>query len=156
MTNGMISISPSSTSLTYLVIFQLHLHIVYIYCSLFDIQELARHTISFFIQGSLLTVDVTGVSTVSFTGSFPQIVWCLQRSYYFLCATCCVICFIPIIKLFLTTDLDYGSYRLSNVEKELTVCVTVQQGVLTPPWHLIPSLIYSEARIRPLSDLYFL
>ena len=29
MTNGMISISPSSTSLTYVVISQLHLHMVY-------------------------------------------------------------------------------------------------------------------------------
>jgi hypothetical protein len=42
-----ISISPSSTSPTYVVIFQLHLHMAYIYRSLFDVQELARHTISF-------------------------------------------------------------------------------------------------------------
>jgi hypothetical protein len=36
----------------------------------------------FLIRGSLLTekVDVTGVSTVSFTGSFPQVLWSLQRS----------------------------------------------------------------------------
>jgi hypothetical protein len=47
MTNAMISISLSSTPLTYVVIFQLHLHIVYIYRSLFDMQELARNTISF-------------------------------------------------------------------------------------------------------------
>jgi hypothetical protein len=33
--------------LTYVVIFQLHLHMVYIHRSLFDMQELARHTISF-------------------------------------------------------------------------------------------------------------
>ena len=32
----MISISPSSTSLTYVVIFQLQLHVVYIYGNLFD------------------------------------------------------------------------------------------------------------------------
>ena len=30
-----------------------------------------------------------------------------------------------------------------------------QQGMLTPPWHLIPPLIYSEVRVRPFSDLYF-
>jgi hypothetical protein len=50
MTNGMISISPLSTFLTYIVIFQLHLHMVYIYRSLFDMQELARLTISFWFE----------------------------------------------------------------------------------------------------------
>jgi hypothetical protein len=30
-----------------LVTFQLHLHMVYIYRNLFDMQELARHTVSF-------------------------------------------------------------------------------------------------------------
>jgi hypothetical protein len=37
------------------VIFQLHLHMVYIhvYRSVFDLQELARNTISFFLRGSL-------------------------------------------------------------------------------------------------------
>jgi hypothetical protein len=50
MTNGMISIYPSSTFLTYVVIFQLHLHMVYIYRSLFDMQELAQHTISFWFK----------------------------------------------------------------------------------------------------------
>jgi hypothetical protein len=54
------------------------------------------------------------------------------------------------------TDLDYGWYRLSNVEIGLTAGVTGQQGMLTPPWHLIPPLIYSEVRVRPFSDLYFL
>jgi hypothetical protein len=50
----------------------------------------------------------------------------------------------------------YGSYRLSNVEIALTVGVTGQKGMLTPPWHLIPRLIYSEVHGRPFSDLYFL
>jgi hypothetical protein len=54
------------------------------------------------------------------------------------------------------TDLDYGSYRLSNVEIGLTVVVTGQQGMLIPQWHLVPPLIYSEVRVRPLSDLHFL
>jgi hypothetical protein len=54
------------------------------------------------------------------------------------------------------TDLDYGSYRFSNVEIGLTAGVTGQQEMLTPPWHLIPPLIYSEVLVRPLSDLYFL
>jgi hypothetical protein len=51
------------------------------------------------------------------------------------------------------TDLNYGSYRLSNVEIGLTAGVTGQQGMLTPPWHLIPPLIYSEVRLRPFSEL---
>jgi hypothetical protein len=60
------------------------------------------------------------------------------------------------VKPFLTHDLDYGSYRLSNLEIRLTAGVTPQQGMLTPPWHPTPLLIYSEVRIRPFSDLYFL
>jgi hypothetical protein len=35
----------------------------------------------FLVRGNLLIDDVTGVSTVSFTGSCPQILWSLQRSY---------------------------------------------------------------------------
>jgi hypothetical protein len=53
-------------------------------------------------------------------------------------------------------DLDYDSYCLYNVEIGLTAGVIDQQGMLTPPWHLIPPLIYSEVRVRPFSDLYFL
>jgi hypothetical protein len=103
----------------------------------------------------LLTGQIlSGVSTVSFTGSFPQILWSLQRSY------------LPIQPFFgphavwyfwyqslsrsWHTDLDYRSYRLSNVEIGLMAGVTGQQG--TPSWHLIPPLIYSEVRVRPLSD----
>jgi hypothetical protein len=56
----------------------------------------------------------------------------------------------------LDTDLDYGSYHLPNLEKGLTAGVIDRQGMLTPPWHLIPPLIYSEVRARPFSDLYFL
>jgi hypothetical protein len=37
----------------------------------------------------------------------------------------------------------------------LMVGVTGQRGMLTPPWHLIPPLIYSEARVSPFPDLYF-
>jgi hypothetical protein len=56
MTNGMISISPSSTFLTYVLIFQLHLDMVYIYilqviryvraCSTYD---------QLLVRGSLFT-----------------------------------------------------------------------------------------------------
>jgi hypothetical protein len=82
MTNVMISISPSSTFLTYEVIFQFHLHMVYIHRSLFDMQELADIR-SVFVsrQSTDKQVDVTRVSTVLFTGSSPQILWSLQRSF---------------------------------------------------------------------------
>jgi hypothetical protein len=33
--------------------------------------------------------------------------------------------------------------------------VTGRQGMLAPPRHLVPPLIYSEVHVRPLSDLYF-
>jgi hypothetical protein len=54
------------------------------YRSLFDMQELLRQTISLLFSSRLYTdkqVDVTGISTVSFTGSFPQILWSLQQFY---------------------------------------------------------------------------
>jgi hypothetical protein len=107
MTNWIISFSPSSTSLTYVVIFQLHLHTVYIYRSLFDMQALARHTISF-----------------KFEAIYWQISWCHRGFNYLvhrqLCAnfmvvttilfahttllraTCSLIYLIPIVKPFLT------------------------------------------------------
>jgi hypothetical protein len=56
----------------------------------------------------------------------------------------------------LDTDLDYGSYSLPNLEKWLTAGVIDRQGMLTHPWHLIPPLIYSEVRVRPFFDLFFL
>jgi hypothetical protein len=37
-----------------------------------------------------------------------------------------------------------------------TASATGRQGMLTSPWHLIPPLIYSEVRVLPFSDLYFL
>jgi hypothetical protein len=43
-----------------------------------------------------------------------------------------------------------------HLEIELTTGVTGWQGMLTPPRHLIPPLIYSEVHERPFSDLYFL
>jgi hypothetical protein len=70
----------------------------------------------------------------------------------FLWAKCCRICFIPIITPFLT---HWSWLRLVPFIR-LTAGVTRQQGMLTPPWHLITPLIYSEVRVRPFSDWYFL
>jgi hypothetical protein len=154
MTNGMISISPSSTSLTYVVIFQLHLHMAYIYRSLFHMQDFARHTISFWFEAVYwqiswchrgfncldyrqFSANVMVVTTFLWTNA----IWYI--SYQSLSCSW-------------QTDLDYGLYRLSNVEIGLTAGATGQQGMLTRPWHLIPPLIYSDVRVRPFSDFYFL
>jgi hypothetical protein len=48
------------------------------------------------------------------------------------------------------TDLDYGSYRLPDLEIQITAAVTVSQGILTPPRHLIPPLVYPGVRVCPI------
>jgi hypothetical protein len=45
------------------------------------------------------------------------------------------------------TDLNYGSYRLPNLEVGLTAGVTGQQGMLTHPRHLILPLLFPEVRV---------
>jgi hypothetical protein len=117
--------------------------------SLFDIRSVFNSR-----QSTDKQVDVTGVSLISFTGSFPQIlrlfqlssfpilpslrqnaVWCVSyqswsRSWY--------------------TGLDYGMCRLPELELGITAGMTSRQGMFTPAKHLIPPLIY------PFSNLYFL
>jgi hypothetical protein len=66
------------------------------------------------------------------------------------------ISFVDFNVLYLTHWSWHGSCHLSNMEIRLTLGVNGQQGMLTPPWHLIPPLIYSEVRVPPFSDLYFL
>jgi hypothetical protein len=58
--------SPSSTFLSYVAIFQFHLHMVFISRSWLNVLT--------------KKVEVTGVSTFSFTRSFLQVLWSLQRS----------------------------------------------------------------------------
>jgi hypothetical protein len=60
------------------------------------------------------------------------------------------------------TDFDSRLFRLPNLDtlvftydKGCIAGATDRQGMPTPPWHLIPPLIYSEVRSRPFSDLYF-
>jgi hypothetical protein len=64
--------------------------------------------------------------------------------------------FIPIVKPVLTTDPDYGSYRLHDLEIVLTAGVTGRQGMFTPPGHLATSLVYPEVHVSSFYDLYFL
>ena len=65
------------------------------------------------------------------------------------------------------TDFDNGLFRFPNLDSPIlttdftfdmgrTAGATVRQGMLTPPWHLIPPLVYTEVRVRLFSDLYFL
>jgi hypothetical protein len=106
MINGAISISPSLTSLSNVVIFQHHMRIVYTYRILFVIKELARHMIGFNFEAICwqknlmsqgfqmsryrqLSTNVMVVTTILFTHAT------------FLWTTCCLICFIIIVKPFL-------------------------------------------------------
>jgi hypothetical protein len=68
-------------------------------------------------------------------------------------ATCCLICFIPIVICSCLTYFHYGSYRLLSLETGLTAGLTGRQGMLPSPWHLIPPLMYLDVRVRPFSDL---
>jgi hypothetical protein len=131
---------------------------VFISRSWFDMQELVRQTISFNSRQSTdKQIGVTGVSSVSFSGSFPQIlrslqlpslpiqpsfwpngIWCvsyrsLSRSWH--------------------TDLDYCSYHLPELADGGCDQST---GVLTPPIHLIPPLVYPEARGCPILKYIFM
>jgi hypothetical protein len=65
------------------------------------------------------------------------------------------------------TDIDCGLFHSRNLDTLILTtdfCIsngtqagaTGRQGMFTPPRHLIPPLIYSEVRVRPFSDLYFL
>jgi hypothetical protein len=159
-----ISISPSSTSLTYVVIFQLHLHMVYIYISQLIRYARACSTYDqFLVRGNLLIDKLMSqgfqlsrlqAAFRKFHGRYNDLICpynlplghMLSDMFHTMLSLSC----------YWYTDLDYGSYRLSNVEIGLTAVVTGQQGIFTPPWHLIPPLIYSEVRVRPFSDLYFL
>ena len=49
--------------------------------------------------------------------------------------------------LLIKTDFDYGLLRLSDLDYWLTAGVTGQQGMLTPPRHLVPSLVYPGVRV---------
>jgi hypothetical protein len=46
-----------------------------------------------------------------------------------------------------TTKQSFLFQIVYNLEKGHTAGVTGQQGMLTPPWHLIPPLIQSEVRV---------
>jgi hypothetical protein len=58
--------------------------------------------------------------------------------------------FISIIKPFLTHWSWLWFVLLPDLEIGFTADVTGRQGMLTPPWHLIPLLVYPEVRVFPI------
>jgi hypothetical protein len=62
-----------------------------------------------------------------------------------ICVQYCLVCFNNI--LFWHTDFEYGITHLPDLEIRLTISVTNQQGMLTPPRHLIPPLVFPIFRI---------
>ena len=55
--------------------------------------------------------------------------------------------FIDNCKPFLYNNFDYGMLCLPELDYWLTAGVTGQQGMLTPPWQLIPTLVYPGALV---------
>jgi hypothetical protein len=98
MTNGVISISPSSTTLTYVVIFQLHLHMVYIYRSLYK-QVLVRGKLWAY---KLVSQGFQLSRLQAAFRNFMVVITILFVHTTFLWATCCLLSFIPIVMPFLT------------------------------------------------------
>jgi hypothetical protein len=117
----MIKFSTLFTFLTYVAIFHLHQHMVFISRSWFRMQELVWHTINFNSRQSTdKQVKETGVSTVSFTGIFLQILRSLQRSSWPIQPAVWCVSY-QSLRHSWDTDPDYGLYRLPDLEIGLTV-----------------------------------
>ena len=52
------------------------------------------------------------------------------------------------VKPFLNIDFYYGFPCLSDLDYWLTAGMTDQQGILTPPIHLISPVVYPGVRVR--------
>jgi hypothetical protein len=135
----MISISPSSTFLTYVAFSPAY----GVYSS--QLIRYARACLTydqFLIRGSLLTNNLmSGVSTISFTGSFSQMLRLLQRSI--------LVCQYNLPLGQMLSDVP-GLMCLPELELGLTAGVTGRQGMFTPSSHLIPPLVYPEVRVCPI------
>jgi hypothetical protein len=128
---GVVSISPLSTSLTYVAILHLHLQTVYTSRIWFSMQELVRHTIIFF--NSRLSNDkevgITEDSTFSFKfyGRYNDLVCPWKPSFG--PHAVWYVSYQSLSRL-LHTDLAYGSYVLPNLKIELTADATGRQESL--------------------------
>jgi hypothetical protein len=91
---------------------------------------------------------------------FLQILWSLQRSGLPIQLSfgphAIWSVFYLSVSHFWYTDLDYGLYCLPDLEIRLMAGVNSWHRLFTLPRHLIPPLIYSEVRVCPFSDSYFL
>jgi hypothetical protein len=161
MTNGIISISPSSN---YIPMYQcpiftciccLYLAGDSICKSLFDVR-------SVLIRGSLLTNKLMLQGFLlsrlqAAVRNFIVVTTTLFANPTFFLAKCCLVSDQSISR-FWHTDLDYGLYYLPGLEIGLTASMTGRQGMPTPPRHMIPPLVYPEAHgcPTPFSELYFL
>jgi hypothetical protein len=109
-----------------------------------------RHSISF---NSKQSAKKKKLMSQGFTSSFLQVFWSLQRPslplhvqpFFGPNAVWCVSC--QSLSCFWYTDFDYGSNRLPELELGLTAGVTGRQGMLTPPRHLIPPLMFPWVRV---------
>jgi hypothetical protein len=122
--------------------------------SLFDIRSVFNSR-----QSADKQVYVTGFSTVSFSASFPQILRSLQRSSLQIQPSIRPNVWCVSFQSFSRSwysDLDYGWYRLHEMELGLTAGVTGRLGMYTPPRNLIQLLVYPEIRVALFSNLYFL
>jgi hypothetical protein len=93
----------------------------------------------FLVRGSLLTNKLRsqGCQMFCLQANFMVVTTISFTHTTFLWATCCLICFITIVKPFLTLILTTVHTFYLNLEKGLTAGVIDRQGMLNPPWHLI-------------------
>jgi hypothetical protein len=83
-------------------------------------------------------------------------IYCYLLSLY--CRYCELLSFtVPINRLAQTLELRLwlNTYGLPELELGLMVGVTGRQGMLTPPRHLIPPLVYPEVRVCTILKFLF-
>jgi hypothetical protein len=145
MTKGMISISPSSTS-SYLCsnIPPSPAYGAYISQLIWCARACSTYN-HFLIRGSLLTNTLISqgflqsrsqAAFCKFYGSYNDLVWPSFRPH-----AAWYVSYQSLSRWH--TDLEYGSYRLPDMEIGFMAGMTGPQGMLNPPRHLIPPPIYS-------------
>jgi hypothetical protein len=153
-----ISISPCH------LLFHDHLNMILISFSLIDMQELVKHMISFEIEKSYWqTIWCCRVSTALYKVSIlPNLQsFCIRSVFCQICSRSNdLVCKYSLSRgqiLFdgsyqslscsWHTDFNWGLLSSLDLKTELTPNGTGQQEMLTPPWHLIPPLVYPEVPV---------
>ena len=52
------------------------------------------------------------------------------------------------------SDIFHTNWHIDDPETWLTAGVTGLQGILTPPWHLIPPPVFPGVRVSPFGNSY--